>query len=328
MIPSSRTQEYPSLISAIRNISTVKPAAGQLQCLAENAARLVNADISLIYLHTNDHTQPVLKSMWGNSNELPQTRIAGANSIVSWVAAHRRSVVLNQPESRWDLEYEKSLNPTLHNVIAVPMISNKRAIGVIEACNSANEFSPADEEILLLLGAQMGVGLQDNNSVAIQDTLPEFISQLRTPLTSMNTIAYLLKQPELPEEQRYDLVNSFLLESNRINEAVNTYEELCNLETGRTMLDKHKTDIAALIQETIQQFEDLAAKQQVTFHIEIPGALPQCSFDPVRMKSVFDHIIRNAVQYNRTGGKVYVSAWIEFRLVMVVFSRYRYRYSR
>jgi K+-sensing histidine kinase KdpD len=306
---------YYRLIQSLTVVLTAQSPHAMLQQFAYHTANLINAAGSLVYLQDDPARPPKMKIVWTKEKGFSTPVDISVNPLAELVIKEKRSLKLDPPDHCWVLTTEQVHFPEVNRITAIPLLTSKKAIGMVELINHPNPISPDEEELLLILAAQTAKYyhkpfdvIQPEKSA---DSVPEFIEHIRSPLTTMNTIAYLLKQPELPEEQRFELVNSFQLQANQINNVVNSFEEVTDWETGRISLEPVLTDIVPILHKSIHQLENLATRHMISITEEIPETLPAIEIDGKRMEQVFTHIIQNAIQYNHPKGSVYISAWEE-----------------
>jgi K+-sensing histidine kinase KdpD len=306
---------YYRLIQSLTAVLTARSPYVMLQQFAYHTANLINAAGSLVYLQEDPARSPKMETVWTKEKGFSTPGEISVNPMAEQVIKGKRSLKLDPPGKCWILTTEQAHFPEVYRITAIPLLANKKAIGMVELINHPSPISPDEEELLLILAAQTAKyyhkPFETIQPEISPDSIPEFIQHIRSPLTSLNTIAYLLKQPELPEEQRFELVNSFQLQANQINSVVNSFEEVTDWETGRTSLEPVKTDIIPILHKSIHLLEHLAAKHLVSITEEIPETLPAIEIDGKRMEQVFTNIIQNAIQYNHPKGNVYISAWEE-----------------
>lgn len=309
------------LIQSLTSVITARSPHAMLQQFAVHAANLVNAAGSLVYLQDDPSRSPKMETAWTKEKGFSTPNEISVNPMAEQVIKNRRSLKLDPPDTCWILTIERSLFSEVKKITAIPLLISKKAIGMVELINHPNPITPDEEENLLILATQIAKCYQTPFETVFPeisvDPVPEFIQHIRSPLTTLNTIAYLLKQPELPEEQRFELVNSFQLQANLINDVVNNFEEITDWESGRTSLELTKMDIVPILNKAIHQQESLADRHMVKVTQEIPETLPPIQIDGKRLEQVFTHLIQNAIQYNHPKGSVYISAWEETDIVWI-----------
>jgi len=87
---------------------------------------------------------------------------------------------------------------------------------------------------------------------------------------------------------------------------VNDLRELALAEARQLPLEKQLTDLTALVAETLQAIEPLAAEEDV--HLENDTAqLPELFVDAIRIRQVLFNLLSNALRYTPAGGQITVS---------------------
>ncbi len=302
----------PSIIRAQSPVATYNAFAFQ-------AARMVNASASLVYLQDNSESPPEFKACWSQKSSPTSSLERLTNPLAEWVTSRRRSHFITLPQERWEMQVESLLVENLQNVLAVPILAKTRAIGTLELINISGSLAPDDEETLLLLAHLAARKLFMKSSLADNESLQKFIQHIRSPLTTFNTIAFLLSQPDLPDHQRMELLNSLQSESSLMNDIMENYAELTELETGQTGLEKTRTDLHTLLQAIFNQASAIAASKQVTLSCNFLGTIPYLYLDAPKMERVFQQLLLNAINYNRINGRVNLTAWVDDKSVFINF---------
>lgn len=133
--------------------------------------------------------------------------------------------------------------------------------------------------------------------------------ELRSPLTAMlGEIDVTLKRPRLADEYRESLV----IVRERIQQLAEMTEQLMILVRAQEgqVVGSTEIPLEPLAHEVAAAIGPLAAERHVTITV---GPMDDAVVyaDRVLLARVVDNLMRNAVQYNRTGGHVVVSAEIE-----------------
>jgi len=81
---------------------------------------------------------------------------------------------------------------------------------------------------------------------------------------------------------------------------------LSRLEKGGVRLSRERVDINILVQETIDFFHDTAKQSNIEI-ITVNSATSPITGDKTAVRQIMINLISNAVKYNRSGGKVWVS---------------------
>lgn len=126
-------------------------------------------------------------------------------SIAGWVVRNRIPVFVPnvQQDDRHFVNVQNLLQFKTRSIMATPMLVKGKLIGVLEAINKkTGTFTPTDLETLEFLSAQAAVAIENSRLFQQADLISELVHEIRTPLTSINTITSLLQHPELEAVQR------------------------------------------------------------------------------------------------------------------------------
>lgn len=127
--------------------------------------------------------------------------------------------------------------------------------------------------------------------------------ELRTPLTIMRgQIEEALRAGDLdPAQQR--LLAELLEENSGLQKISDNLLLLAKFDAGRQVLSFAEVDLSALVGETREDAEMLAAAKELRVHTAItPGLSVQG--DAVMLRRVALNLVDNAVKFNRPGGEV------------------------
>lgn len=129
--------------------------------------------------------------------------------------------------------------------------------------------------------------------------------ELRTPLTVLegNLRAALDHVYTLDEAEIANLYG----QTRHLIRLVNDLRELALAENHQLPLEKQVTDVNALIAETLQALEPLAADKDVRL-IDQTEPLPQLLIDPIRLRQVLFNLLANALRHTPTGGTITVTS--------------------
>jgi signal transduction histidine kinase len=128
--------------------------------------------------------------------------------------------------------------------------------------------------------------------------------ELRTPLTVLegNLRAALDGVVPLDEAEVANLYG----QTRHLIRLVNDLRELSLAESGQLPLEKVPVNVKALVTETLQTLEPLAAEKNVSLVDEVPS-LPEGTIDPIRIRQVLFNLLTNALRHTPQGGKIIVS---------------------
>jgi signal transduction histidine kinase len=139
----------------------------------------------------------------------------------------------------------------------------------------------------------------------------EFVStashDLKSPLTSMMTVLYLLKRHgRIDDERGKELLGRIENSANQMRDLITNLLDLARLETGKSLvlLDN---DIVAFARDIAQEFELLAASQGIIFTFTSALENQIIAFDSLMLRRVFMNLLSNALKFTPKDGRVELS---------------------
>jgi len=146
----------------------------------------------------------------------------------------------------------------------------------------------------------------------------EFIAtaahELRTPITTIQGYAELLagEDPKAPyeTETRQEFLRYILEKAAVLEQLIDDLLDLGRVESGRLIvLDKQPTEMVTLVKEIVQHHQQ--ETQNHLFEMSCPLASLPIKLDRVKIQSVLDNLISNAVKYSPAGGKIKISGTVQ-----------------
>jgi signal transduction histidine kinase len=236
------------------------------------------------------------------------------SSIAGWILLHGKPVIVDDPKSdpRFFAGVQAaSRTPTL-SLLGVPLVVKNQVIGVLETINKIDgRFTEEDEEVLMTLGSQAAVAIENARLFTQSDLIAEMVHELRTPLASLKAAIHLLRRPEISADDHEDLVQTIQRETDRLSGLTADFLDLARLESGRTQFDLAEVDVRELVNECIEATGSSVLEAGLTLETDMQEPLPHISGDPVRLNQVLMNLVSNAIKYNRQGGSITLAAWSE-----------------
>jgi signal transduction histidine kinase len=309
---SQLVQRYQRLVEVTHYLASKLELNSLLNIIMKIALDLTGASQASVLLYNQSARQLSFQATT-NLAELPGLKdmLVPEESIAGWVALHRLPQIVNQVEQdqRHFSKVDTTLNFHTNSLIAVPLVVQNKLIGVLEVLNKKEgQFDLDDQEILLALGAQAAVAIENARLFQQSDLVAEFVHELRTPLTSILTASYLLQRTDLPAEPRIQLAQTINQETVRLNDLVTVFLDLSSLESGRTTLRLSSFDPYTLLQECLQVAQIKAGENDIEIQLVVPELLNELNADRGKIKQALLNLLNNAVKYNHPQGKVWLRA--------------------
>lgn len=133
------------------------------------------------------------------------------------------------------------------------------------------------------------------------DLLATMGYEIRTPLTGVLGSAELLLETDLAPEQR-DEVASLRASAEALSGVLNSILDYSRMEAGRLALEPAMFDLRRPLVEAMEALPSQLGRKDVELVLAVHPALPVLvNGDPVRLRQVFDHLLRNAVHFTEHG---------------------------
>ena len=129
---------------------------------------------------------------------------------------------------------------------------------------------------------------------------------LKTPLTSMISYIDLLKNKNLPEEERLRYITILESGSNRLKHLIEDLFEVSKASTGNIQLDRMDVDLISLIKQVEMEYEALFIQHDLTIRNTFSKEKILLSLDPQKTFRILENLLVNAGKYALEHTRVYV----------------------
>ena len=308
-----RVEKLKRLIQISRSLSSTLSLRPLLQQIVVTAQEITDTEACSILLADRKSGQLHFEAVTGLRGYRARSIVVPMEgSIAGWVARTGQPLVVRDvsKDARHYRQVDKQSDFTTRGILAAPLITRGKVLGVLEAMNKAGdaEFTDEDVELLTVLGDQAAVAVQNAFLFQQSDLIAEIVHELRTPLAAIVTHTHLLQTPGTPPAHRDQFAEVIRTEAVRLNTLTTNFLDLARLESGRTALARDLVDMANVIQNAISVLRPDAEAKQIGVLAEIPADLAHVAGDAQRLHQVMLNLLGNAVKYCSPGDVVTVSA--------------------
>lgn len=311
-VQASLLERYRRLAEISRTLASTVDLNILLDRITHAAARLSSSEAASILLYDESRGELYFESATNLEEPLMRGLIVPVeNSIAGWIVTHGQPIIIDDTlnDPRHFAQVGKATNVTTTSLLGVPLIAKDNVIGALEAINKrSGKFTQADQEILMDLGAQAAVAIENARLFQQSDLIAEMVHELRTPLASLRTASHLLLRKDVTEEQQRKVVEIIENETTRLIDMTTSFLDLARLESGRIPFNAELFEPGLMLEECAAIMRTKADESRLKMILEIPTDLPKIKGDRDKIKQVVLNLTSNAVNYNKPGGKITIAA--------------------
>ncbi|MBN2043108.1 MAG: HAMP domain-containing protein [Candidatus Aenigmarchaeota archaeon] len=141
--------------------------------------------------------------------------------------------------------------------------------------------------------------------------------ELKTPLIPIVGYLDMMRDAKNLDESQKTQIETCLRNANRLQMLVNDILDMSKLEAGSMKFEMKKTDVLAMIKNSVVDIETEAKKQGIKVISKLPESLPKLVIDEYRITEVLANLLNNAIKYNKPNGTITVSAGHKEKKVIV-----------
>lgn len=178
-IKNKDSEQNTTLLLALSKIARTVNAEANLDKLlitiAEQTRLVLNADRCTVFLYDKDKNELWSKVALGMESE--EIRFSADKGFAGYVVKTGETIKIKDAynDSRFNKEIDKHTGYKTYNLLCMPMRNIKfEIIGVFQVLNKKDgDFTDADEDILLAIGTNAGIAIENNLLFSIQQKMLE-----------------------------------------------------------------------------------------------------------------------------------------------------------
>lgn len=317
---------WEKLLSFLRGLGNLSEEATFLQMAIGLASELTESEAASILEYDSDWNALRFRSApWFHQEALKDVRVPLEGSAAGWAFTHREPLIVHDTsqEQRFFKSVDRLTGLQTRNLIAVPIVVNNEAFGVIEVINRLHgAYTQEDVIALEILAGVIGLRLfnlrlQHQMTLAREDVLEmerlknEFIAitshELRTPLGLILGHATFLREL-IQESQIRNQLDVIIRSASRLKEIVENLSNIDHYRSGAARLRKRPVLVTRLIEEITAPFAESIRQKNLSLKVEVKDPLLSLECDVEKIGIALRNLVQNAVTFTEPGGHILIRA--------------------
>ena len=313
-----RANELEALYQIGKEITSTLDLKAMLQIIVDDAADIVGADRSVIYLVNIEkkRIENLVASGYSQSELDEYTFEEFQNSINGWALENKTPVLVKniQKDKRTQRKaLERAKKEGKRSAAIAPLEISGEYLGTLTVVNNNDKwiFNSTDLNLIIRLAGQASLAIQNARLYEkAQDAdrlksafLASMSHELRTPLNSIIGFTGILLQGlvgSLNEEQNKQL-KMVQGSATHLLELINDVLDISKIEAGQLVTTEEEFDLKESIEKVIKIVSPLAEKKDLKLSGEIDPVIGLIVSDRRRVEQILLNLINNAIKFTEKG---------------------------
>ena len=255
------------------------------------------------------------------------------NPLIQVAMAQERAITLTDTAEAVSLHQNLGLQAIIQrwqirSWLLVPIRYQGTLVGMIELHSSKTEpYIWQDHDILLIeaIATQAGFALTQAQAYADLETLNHQLEtiertqrnliaivghELRTPLSTIQVcLESIATEPDMPAEFRQAMLDTALMDTDRMRKLIQNCLTLSRLETGKAILCLESIQIQEVINLVLNGVKtSLGQTPFPNINVELPIELPSVKADGESLAKVLTELLENACKFTDPDGDITIHA--------------------
>lgn len=314
----------PRLLDVIRSLNSEADLEACLRLILSTAVELTGSETASLLEYDEAAVNFYFKYVpWFQGDaDSNSTKVPLNSSIAGWAFLNRTALIVD--DATTDPRHSKLVDEfagiTIRSVLAVPVTSGDKPIGVLEVFNKPGSYTEADVQVVEMLASlsaaatqkdtlEKGILSSQEEARELDRLKNEFIAitshELRTPLGLILGHSTFLK--ELLNGNFDEQVDAIIRNASRLKEIIESLTSVDNYQTGGALVRSRKVSITRIIEDVCISFNDMALKKDVRLKKALPpGQEMWVDVDGGKVAIVLSNLLKNAISFTNSGGEVVV----------------------
>lgn len=294
--------------------------------MLEETARYFTADRAYLFLFSDDLATMTNSHEWcadGIDPQIQNLQQVSADSLPWWSNKILSKEIVHIPDvnalpDEADAEKKIFKDQDIRSLITVPVANEEHYFGFIGLDKVRTHYHWSEQKIEklqtivhILADSMARLRYEEELVIAKQQAdeankaksqfLANMSHEIRTPLNGVIGFTELLeKTPLSPAQKQY--VENANTSGVTLMQIINDILDYSKIEAGALELDPVKTDLIALLENSVDIIKYHAGKNNIEVLLNIDWNMPRYAVvDPVRLKQIFANLLGNALKFTEKG---------------------------
>ncbi len=326
MATNERIDHLERLLEVVRGLTTAPDIEAFLQTVITEASEMTNSEFASVLEYEEVGKELRFLSMaWIHREALRPVGVPLDESAAGWVFRKGQPLIIQDTkiDQRHFKVPDRVSQYETRSLAAVPLITHGEIIGVLEAINKKDNAHYTDEDLAILstLGALAAQAMRNDSlrrqvkaarieMAELERLKTDFIAitshELRTPLGLILGHATFLR--ELAGEQYGEQLDMIVRNATKLKEIIENLADVDNYHKGSARVRNIQVSLSRIVDDVALTFQDEARSQGVTLSVEKADSPLYMDADGVKINIALSNLVKNALQFTDSGGRVTVRA--------------------
>src|SRR5437867_11955344 len=314
------TWQMTKLYEVGKEVSVNLELAPRLQLICAKAAELVGAPVVVVYLRNPETEQLHVAAAHGAELADPdgeEVRFGEAERWLGLLSSDSRPVRSSRAGEP-PLALPGLANVNVSTLMALPLTTEAKTIGVLVLANKPEGFSADDEAFLALYASQAAIAVVNSqlyeHMKSVDRLKSEFVAvvshEIRTPLTSVKGAIELLSDDRYfhNNEQQAKLLTIGHANAERLLVLINDILDFSQLESESMPMNIERQRLEPVVQQAAHHMRTMLEERHLQLELQLAPDLPDLMLDSIRLAQVLTNLLSNAAKFSPPNGCIEIMA--------------------
>jgi len=315
------TWQMTKLYEVGKEVSTNLELAPRLQIICAKAAELVGAPVVVVYLRNPETERLNVGAAHGAELASPDedpARFDEAERALGLSSSDPRPVRRSLAGTPAPLALPGLVDVTVSTLMALPLTTEAKTIGVLVLANKPESFTADDEGFLALYASQAAIAVVNSQLYEHMKSLDrlksEFVAvvshEIRTPLTSVKGAIELLSDDRYfhNNEQQAKLLTIGHANAERLLVLINDILDFSKLESESMPMNIERQRLEPVVQQAAHHMRTMLEERHLQLELQLASDLPDLMLDSIRLAQVLTNLLSNAAKFSPAHGRIEIMA--------------------